>query len=131
MIKDHLMRDISNFIKSMVNHLLKVIEKGNCEEIKMEVEKIYSELGKGGTFFLNKDIQGTLKYLKENNKLNLDYIYIISELMFAESNIRENKKKEYLNKSLELLRYYISNSKEYSIEIVNRLKAIENFIITL
>jgi hypothetical protein len=127
--KDYFMRLIKTFSDAL-NLIINGIENDDVENVKIQISQTYQLLGNSSDFFLDTNLNKLLDYFKNDS---LKKISMIGELLYLDSLVQKNKesKKLFLKKSILLLEYYSSNSKEYIFGLNSKITKMEAELINL
>lgn len=125
--RDYLMRLITVFFETLTK-IINGIETGN-PNVKDYILDTYKLLGKSKDFFLDNDDDIIFEYFKSLDGNYLKRVLMLSELMYYDA--ITNNDANLLDKAVNLMSFYCSNTKEFSFEIIEKLKIMKNKLETI
>lgn len=128
--KDYLMRLFTDLMNA-INRILNSIDNDDIEGAKVQIQKSYGFLGNDSKFFIKTDVDDILDYLKTNDGNYLKRVEMLAELMYLDAKLQvdEEKRINIAKKTIQLQEHFIKNSKEYSFQLENKLKEMQNMLL--
>ena len=125
--KDYIMRIIQAFMEA-VGRITKSINDNDLSKARIHIDETYDLVGNSSGFFLEKDTPDIVDFLKSKEDDYLKRVSMLAELMQLDATVenKQGKELELLKKSKLLYEHYIASSKDFSIDINNKLAKVNS-----
>ncbi|GAB1856821.1 hypothetical protein MHTCC0001_16570 [Flavobacteriaceae bacterium MHTCC 0001] len=124
--KDFIMR-IIQLLLDLLGKISNNINEKNLDDAKKQLDYSYKLLNNNKSFFTTSSLEDLTTFFKiDEDKHNLKKIEILGKLFFYEAKLgNEKSKKVLLKKSKEMFQYYLQNSEDFSLGIINYMNKID------
>lgn len=130
--KDYFLKLISTFFEAL-SRAVKNIREGNTEQARVQINDTYGLLGADRNFFIDQDLETIIAKFKESDDDHLKRIQLLAQLMYYDllSTDIPELKQIIFEKCETLFTYYLQNTDEYSLEVMQIYNELERYKQTL